>query len=95
MVVELYLAQEVIIGEIKERHHVRILVKLNLELRMEQKYPTLQKLKEDTSLDIILSKQKETEKLALPGMVDLALMVATVEGKIKEVEEERDTLMVR
>ena len=68
-----------IIGEIKERRHVRILVRLNLELRMERKYPTLQKLKEDISLDIILSKQKETEKLALPGMVDLALMVATVE----------------
>ena len=45
---------------------------------MERKYPTLQKLKEDISLDIILSKQKE-HKIVVEDKEDLVLMVATVE----------------
>ena len=51
--VELFLAQEEFIGEIKENHHVKILEPSSLELQMEQKYLILQKLIEDINLGII------------------------------------------
>ena len=56
LVVELYLAPEEFIGEIRERHHVRILEISSSELQMEQKYLILQKLQEDINLDITLFK---------------------------------------
>ena len=53
---ELYLAQEVFIGEIKEKHLVKILELSSSEPLMEQKYLILQKLQEDINLDKTLFK---------------------------------------
>ena len=53
LLVELFLVQEEFTGEIKESHLAKILAPLNLEILMEQRYLTLQKLQEDIKLDII------------------------------------------
>ena len=51
--VELYPVPEEFIGEIKVSPLVKIVEPLGLEILMGQRYPTQQKLQEDTNLDII------------------------------------------